>query len=530
MFQVYLSWPVPDCSDSCPWSWVADGSCDVSCNVSECSFDGGDCDLSSEDDIGLYDENRRFANYDDDVNSYNENKHQYTPESVNENLFLNMNFGGDIALKDLPDPGKRVNSLLDILIKKNVKEGNFKGNVSYFRDVNTIRNINASDSRNVNYVNKTVSFTYNYFTGQFRGYEDIKFASERTSNQDMENINAQPYEEIYGRERNNDTHYFQRSAQVQLKREDNTNSYIPGSSLILQQKHSQYKDDNLRVRTRMGNSSNGTSTLSYVDKVFSNNTGLHNYHIGDTEMYGEFYTRLVKQDTSNLKASELKKNGDSMLLAMGKWQNIQSSKFSNENMNRSLLYSVETTGGKLNGSQNIHVATKSNQTYGTEKVMSSQTIKHKPVRNVSSYNAKLHKLYQKLNGKSDELERLYAKRIAASANKNLINEKLQHNDYDVDWMDEDNISKVSKKKHKTVRMYDAQLYGNSLTSGKKPHDTFAESLLYVNRLYNQEFGFEPRKVPAHMPHLIDVDIMERLQARYCKLFTVQFTNSYIGRK
>ncbi|XP_066905780.1 N-acetylglucosamine-1-phosphotransferase subunits alpha/beta isoform X2 [Halyomorpha halys] len=41
--KVYLSWPVPDCSPSCPWSWVQDGSCDSPCNISACSFDGGDC-------------------------------------------------------------------------------------------------------------------------------------------------------------------------------------------------------------------------------------------------------------------------------------------------------------------------------------------------------------------------------------------------------------------------------------------------------------------------------------------------------
>ncbi|KAK7868002.1 hypothetical protein R5R35_010176 [Gryllus longicercus] len=46
--KVYLSWPVPDCTESCPWSWIGDGSCDISCNISDCSFDGGDCSPSNE--------------------------------------------------------------------------------------------------------------------------------------------------------------------------------------------------------------------------------------------------------------------------------------------------------------------------------------------------------------------------------------------------------------------------------------------------------------------------------------------------
>ncbi|XP_049840079.1 N-acetylglucosamine-1-phosphotransferase subunits alpha/beta isoform X3 [Schistocerca gregaria] len=51
-------------------------------------------------------------------------------------------------------------------------------------------------------------------------------------------------------------------------------------------------------------------------------------------------------------------------------------------------------------------------------------------------------------------------------------------------------------------------------SRKVLRDSFAGSLLYVNRLYNKEFGFEVRKVPAHMPHLIDKKIMEDLQRRF----------------
>ncbi|XP_059483014.1 N-acetylglucosamine-1-phosphotransferase subunits alpha/beta [Neocloeon triangulifer] len=41
--KVYLSWPVPECQEGCPTSWISDGSCDKACNVSECMWDGGDC-------------------------------------------------------------------------------------------------------------------------------------------------------------------------------------------------------------------------------------------------------------------------------------------------------------------------------------------------------------------------------------------------------------------------------------------------------------------------------------------------------
>ncbi|XP_017756705.1 PREDICTED: N-acetylglucosamine-1-phosphotransferase subunits alpha/beta [Eufriesea mexicana] len=45
-------------------------------------------------------------------------------------------------------------------------------------------------------------------------------------------------------------------------------------------------------------------------------------------------------------------------------------------------------------------------------------------------------------------------------------------------------------------------------------DTYAESLLYVNRIYNMAYGFERRRVPAHMPHLIDKWIVADMQKKF----------------
>jgi len=50
--------------------------------------------------------------------------------------------------------------------------------------------------------------------------------------------------------------------------------------------------------------------------------------------------------------------------------------------------------------------------------------------------------------------------------------------------------------------------------GRKLLDTFADSLLHVNQLYNKAFGFEARKVPAHSAHLVDRDAMFELQQRF----------------
>ena len=45
--KVYLSWPVPNCRDGCPPSWIGDGYCDSACNNTECERDGGDCNTTN---------------------------------------------------------------------------------------------------------------------------------------------------------------------------------------------------------------------------------------------------------------------------------------------------------------------------------------------------------------------------------------------------------------------------------------------------------------------------------------------------
>lgn len=53
---------------------------------------------------------------------------------------------------------------------------------------------------------------------------------------------------------------------------------------------------------------------------------------------------------------------------------------------------------------------------------------------------------------------------------------------------------------------------------RKLLDAYADSLVYVNHLYNKVFGVKVRKAPAHMAHYVDKDIIFRLQKRFPEQF------------
>ena len=44
-------------------------------------------------------------------------------------------------------------------------------------------------------------------------------------------------------------------------------------------------------------------------------------------------------------------------------------------------------------------------------------------------------------------------------------------------------------------------------------DKYSDSLRHVNKLYNTVYGHEARKVPGHMPHMIDKNIMTEMQTK-----------------
>lgn len=77
------------------------------------------------------------------------------------------------------------------------------------------------------------------------------------------------------------------------------------------------------------------------------------------------------------------------------------------------------------------------------------------------------------------------------------------------WERHKTFEQLQKSRERWKR---SQEFTNYNVPSRKLMDTFADSLLHVHRIYNRKFGYMGRKVPAHMPHMIDVKVMEELQA------------------
>ncbi|XP_068087207.1 N-acetylglucosamine-1-phosphotransferase subunits alpha/beta [Anabrus simplex] len=405
--KIYFSWSVPDCSDSCPWSWIGDGSCDVSCNTSDCSFDGGDCDPGNEDAIG-----NGGAFYDDN--------HHHNFDSINE----------DFAL----------------------------GEERNLFDVSRQHGHGQAEEGQVNETQQERELLLRQLeTLGVDTFQDGDVVYQHNKPSDVG--------------KSQDTNNHERAGEVVPSVHIN----ITSVTHLPEAKTWTAKDD---YRVATSPSAVVTSATSVHFPAYQGIDTIRN----DKNAYN-----------SVLRGRKLKvyENGNSNTPVETRYSEVRT--------NNELL------GANLNGLSVLPL----------KKIFASQSAKRPKRQNVNKMKSKSKRYLELLQKRR---ENGTAARFLASKSRVAVKKR------DI-WDTEDSRSvglfeeEVQKNesanvaKSKKSQSYDLQYKPSSV---RKPRDTFAESLLYVNRLFNQEFGFEVRKVPAHMPHLIDKKVMQELQKRFSK--------------
>lgn len=109
-------------------------------------------------------------------------------------------------------------------------------------------------------------------------------------------------------------------------------------------------------------------------------------------------------------------------------------------------------------------------------------------QNITLTTKKERQLKEAIERLPPNLEKSSVKRLIDKHNRNKILE-----------------DKLRRKKEKR---------GTNPRLSKKYFDAYRESLQHTNRVFNFKYGFAPRYVPAHMPFLIDKDVMVALQETF----------------
>lgn len=111
-----------------------------------------------------------------------------------------------------------------------------------------------------------------------------------------------------------------------------------------------------------------------------------------------------------------------------------------------------------------------------------------------------------------------------SQNLNLSSYVNEHNKHVIMW-DKIKRREISRRlgKRGSLNTQNSTLVSRLRSAS---FDAYGASLQHTNRLYNLNYGFTTRQVPAHAPIMIDRDIMGDLQQKFSKEFTTTSRNRF----
>ena len=461
-FKVYLSWPVPNCADGCPMSWLKDGYCDKACNTSSCLWDGGDCqNVSGAIESKVFIPNRSRQHF--DMNQMKDMNEQMEKQfcSINcANNWLNDNFCDSVCNNencayDMGDCGlegyhqlscQEFNPEKTIYEIENVKNAFYFNLSNFLLNPNTTIN-NASFDFDPAIRISTLNIKHQVFTVLLY----LKY-----QNKDLNLTGV-----IHGKENNTD---FAIRFQVKLYKDDNNNllksNHTLNDSFVDDFEGNEYHDfkmsnDNNNNRSSRSSSS---STHSFHRSSHTNKTGKINAKVDSSGNLKDQYQKM------NLSHDDLSLSNHSLPCDFNLNELPEELKHKIAELNRRTLNENKTITWFENGKKELILL------YINHLCNFESTLKGYD-KSLSSFKWEKHGVFQSAVNDLSEIEN--------QSQTEFVGDKI------------------------IIRHL---------------MDTYADSLRHVNHLYNKVFGLEMRKVPAHMAHFIDIDIMTRLHNQFVEQF------------
>uniref|UniRef100_A0A2C9K5A8 N-acetylglucosamine-1-phosphotransferase subunits alpha/beta n=1 Tax=Biomphalaria glabrata TaxID=6526 RepID=A0A2C9K5A8_BIOGL len=604
--KLYLTWPVPNCNEGCPSTWIRDGYCDKACNSSECDWDGGDC-LATNGRVqlgaGFHDAGHRLSDYSSYCNTGCANNwlaDKYCDQACN-NLQCGFDIG-DCGIKDynqlysidfdiqkahyrLP-PGELIGyfNMSAILTDKNkVKSASYSPNTAIravavankFKVLTVVLNkghnatvllfdityqLNANDTKRINFtLHVDTSVTK---TTQASLVSPVNETTKSPVKLD-DVLDSEAFMAFTGRQRSPVV-----SPHLKTDDIDAAKSLSMDVDILDSYQHVQMSEEL-------------TKALSLIDQAYKEG------ELTDIGLKVKFYDLLVhhKEELDSLNTAfqeervkllnKKLKDGE----ALNKTKNFSQNKTSEPNavksqagnktpevkMARNLSKEQQTQSPDLknwlqfqDGPRRSGPNQEEIGKGGLQNSVRSNSRKATPVHpKLGSYHAKdfydkareAQQMEQQVDkglpgSQVDErkekavtqnytgrklLAVLYWSDLEEQREKSRL--KMQQDSLGDEMSDEDFLRLVSigetrenvggfPWERKDGESEKAKEKANEYTiegwQGRQLLDTFGDSLRHVNHIYNKEFGFQARKVPGHMPHMIDKNIMFELQNRFPK--------------
>ncbi|XP_037369675.1 N-acetylglucosamine-1-phosphotransferase subunits alpha/beta [Talpa occidentalis] len=536
--KVYLTWPVPNCAEGCPGSWIKDGYCDKACNNSACDWDGGDC-------------------------SGNSGGSRYIAGGVGTGSIgvgQPWQFGGGINSVSYCNQGCANSWLADKFCDQacNVLSCGFDAGDCGQDHFHELYKVTLLPNQTHYIIPKGECLPYFSFAeiakrgieGTYSDNPIIRHASIANKWKTVHLImhsgmNATTIHfNLTLQKANNEEFKIQIAIEVDTREEPKLNSTTQksppslGSPTMLPEVEVLFEDIPEEKRFPKVRRHNVNTTGRFQEEVkiplvnisllpkevqlSLNNLDLQ-LEAGDITMKGYNVSKaaLLRSFLMKLPASEMKiyqaivtdqRNGslETPLEKRVHKSNLPDSLGISKRSQRMTSPAADGHPRSQNPRQDSQTQKLRGASVLREQLSSLIDPLEKPITNE-----------KKVTGEEQKKNRMEENvRSHIGVNEALPGRKLQHyvdgylgflpwekKKYFQDLLDEE-------ESLKTQLAY----FADSKYTGRQLKDTFADSLRYVNKILNSKFGFTSRKVPAHMPHMIDRIVMQELQDMFPEEF------------
>lgn len=543
--KVYLTWPVPNCAEGCPGSWIKDGYCDKACNNSACDWDGGDCSGNSG--------GHRYAAGGGGTGSLGVGQPWQFGGGINSVSYCNQGCANSwLADKfcdqacnvlscgfDAGDCGQdHFHELYKVTLLPNqthyvLPKGEYlpyfsfaeiakRGVEGAYSDNPIIRHASIANKwKTIHLImHSGMNATTIHFNLTFQNARDEEFKIRltvevdtregpklnSTTQKSYENLVSPVtllpeaevlFEDIPEEKRFPKVKRYGRNTTERVQEEVK----IPLVNISLLPKEIELKLNHLDLQLEHGD-------ITLKGYNLSKSALLRSFLMNSQDAKVKISPTITDKTNDSVEAPPPTKQSRASILpnSLGVSRQLQRSDFPAGTV-------------KANG-QNPSLD------LGTKGRFRSETQNHKVVGgslNLSSLVVPLEnrETEEKITGEEEETNRMNERtKNHIGANEVLPGRKLQHyiesypgflpwekRKFFQDLLDEE-------ESLKTQLAY----FTDSKYTGRQLQDTFADSLRYVNKILNSKFGFTSRKVPAHMPHMIDRIVMQELQDMFPEEF------------
>ncbi|XP_030071271.1 N-acetylglucosamine-1-phosphotransferase subunits alpha/beta isoform X2 [Microcaecilia unicolor] len=536
--KVYLTWPVPNCAEGCPGSWIKDGYCDKACNNSACDWDGGDC-------LGNAGSGRFAAGVGGGGGVGNAHAWQFSAglsgvSYCNQgcaNSWLADRFCDQACNVlscgfDAGDCGQdHFDQLYKIVLQHNethyiVPQGQSFPYFSFEKIAKRVTEGVYSDNpiiRHASVANKWKTIHLIMYTGMNATVIHFNLTLQMENG---EEFNKQITVEVDTRK---EPKLNTTVAQQPEKKDIKMTTPTPEAEILLEDIPEEKRFPKYRKRPAssvVGFHENRSIpfvnvSLLPVDvqrelksldlKLEVGDVTLKGYNLSKAALLEPYRNLTVFTETMNARESlnveqQRLPDEEGVQSVIKNRQNPYKDILANKVENRMFL--------------NIETTSKAVQQNGTAQLEPSSKTQESELILANQESSNISEPQEKVDRESID--------NAAENKKGLKNGHMDVGDDVIpgrkllDYYGEDKgFLPWEKKKYFKDLLDEEEALAKQLTYstsgkyiGRHLKDTFADSLRYVNKLLNSKFGFTSRKVPAHMPHMIDRIVMQELQDMY----------------